>query len=112
MTKLSKSSIEVSSDAAARVQIARDWIQAYPADTEISVVARSIHSLQSEGKLNYFEPVATRPGFPIAVAKTLEELRMNEVEPDSLALLTRGGKDLAAIASLVEQELKESKLSD
>src|SRR5882724_4184816 len=162
--------IELSSYAAVRVQTARDWIQAYPTDTEILVIAhsaeaatdlhlgvvgaagawfgikrftlnglasrlaqhalvasgtapasnlsftavaaRAIHSLQSEGKLNYFEPVATRPGFPIAVAKTLEELRMNEVDPGSLARLTRGGKDLAAIASLVEQELKESKLSD
>ncbi|MBA3514774.1 MAG: exodeoxyribonuclease V subunit gamma [Pyrinomonadaceae bacterium] len=77
-----------------------------------AVVARAIHSLQSEGKLSYFEPVATRPGFPVAVAKTLEELRMNEVHPKSLARLARGGKDLAAIAGLVEQELKESKLSD
>lgn len=122
--------IEVSSDASKRVQIACDWIQAYPTDTEIlvvahsgeaasdlnlsvvsatgswfgikrftlntlasrlaqhalaasrtapasnlsftAVVARAIHSLQSEGKLNYFEPVTTRPGFPIAVATTLE----------------------------------------
>src|SRR6266850_7099823 len=160
--------IEASSDAATRITIARDWIQAYPADTEIlviahsveaaadlhlsvvsstgswfgikrftlnvlasrlaqhalaasatapasnlsftAVVARAIHSLQSKGKLNYFEPVATRPGFPIAVAKTLEELRMNEVDPPSLARLTRGGKDLAAIANVVEQELKESRL--
>ena len=77
-----------------------------------AVVARAIHSLQTESKLSYFAPVATSPGFPIAVAKTLEELRMNEVDPESLARLARGGKDLAAIASLVEQELKESKLSD
>ncbi len=166
-----------------RLQVARDWIQAYPADAEIlviahsteaaadlhlsvvssrgawfgikrftinvlasrlaknvlaasgtapasnlsftAVVARAIHSLQSDGKLNYFAPVATRPGFPIAVAKTLEELRMNESDParsfqagsplcvvESLARLARGGKDLSAIASLVDQELKESRLSD
>ena len=122
MTKLLKSSIEVSSHASVRVQTARDWIQAYPAAAEIlviahsaeaaadlhlsvassrgasfgikrftlnvlasrlaqhvlaasgtvpasnlsftAVVARAIHSLQSEDKLSYFEPVATRPGFP------------------------------------------------
>jgi ATP-dependent helicase/nuclease subunit B len=166
----SKPKIEVSSDAAGRLQTARDWILAYPADSEIlviahsaeaaadlhlkvvsstgswfgikrltlnvlasrlaqhslavsgsaptsalsftAVVARAIHSLQLEGELNYFEPVATRPGFPIAVAKTLEELRMNEVDPDSVARLARGGKDLAAIASLVNRELSEAKLSD
>ncbi|MGH9968608.1 MAG: PD-(D/E)XK nuclease family protein [Pyrinomonadaceae bacterium] len=162
--------IEISSDAATRLQIARDWIEAYPADTEIlvlahsaeaatdlhlgvvgakgalfgikrftlnvlasrlaqnalavsgsapasslsftAVVARAIHSLQSDGKLSYFEPVATRPGFPVAVAKTLEELRINEVDPESVACPERGVKDLAAIASLVEQELKAAKLSD
>jgi ATP-dependent helicase/nuclease subunit B len=162
--------IEVACDAAVRLKAARAWIQAYPQDTEIlviahsaeaannlhlsvvdakcawfgikrstlkslasrlaqhsmatggsapasslsftAVVARAIHSLRSEGKLSYFEPVATRPGFPVAVAKTLEELRMNEIDPESVAHLARGGKDLAAIASLVELELKHSKLSD
>ena len=162
--------IEVSADAANRVQFARDWIQSYPSDTEMlvvahsaeaatdlylgvisasgawfgvkrltlnglasrlaqhalaasgtapasnlsftAVVARAIHSLHSDGKLKYFGPVATRPGFPIAVAKTLEEIRMNEVEPESLARLTRGGKDLAAIADLVDQELTQARLSD
>ncbi|HET6892644.1 MAG TPA: hypothetical protein VFH31_16185, partial [Pyrinomonadaceae bacterium] len=77
-----------------------------------AVVARAIHSLKSDGTLSYFEPVATRPGFPVAVARTLEELRMNEVASESLALLGRGGRDLSAIASLVDQELRESKLAD
>ena len=153
-----------------RTQIASDWIQAYPTDSEIlvvahsgeastdlhlrvvratgawfgikrftlnflasrmaqhalvaagtapasnlsltAVVARAIHSLQSEGNLHYFEPVATRPGFPLAVARTLEELRMNEVDVESLARLARGGEDLAAIARVVDQELTNSRLSD
>jgi ATP-dependent helicase/nuclease subunit B len=77
-----------------------------------AVVARAIHSLHSDGKLNYFAPVATRPGFPVAVARTLEELRMNEVDAGALARMARGGKDLAAIATLVDQELNEAKLCD
>jgi ATP-dependent helicase/nuclease subunit B len=77
-----------------------------------AVVARAIHSLKAEGKLSYFEPVATRPGFPVAVARTLEELRMNEIGWESLAALGRGGGDLSAIASLVEQELRTSSLAD
>src|SRR5205814_1105990 len=60
----------------------------------------------------YFAPVATRPGFPVAVARTLEELRMNEVTADRLAKLERGGKDLAAIAALVDKELRQAKLND
>ena len=161
---------EVSSDAERRLQLAQEWIQSYPADTETlvvahsreaandlhlrvvqargaafgikrvtlnfiasrlsqrvlvesgtapatnltftAVVARAIHSLQSKGKLTYFAPVATKPGFPIAVARTLAELRMNEVDPESLSILTRGGKDLALIADRVDQELQAGKLSD
>lgn len=122
MVPISKKGVVVSSDAATRLQIARDWLEAYPSDTEvvilahspeaandfhlraasergawfgirrytlnglaarlahstlaqsgtasasslsfIAVVARAIHSLQSESKLTYFAPVATRPGFP------------------------------------------------
>jgi len=78
----------------------------------IAVVARAIHSLQSESKLKYFAPVATRPGFPVAVARTLEELRMNEVDVAAIARLARGGGDLAAIAQAVEHELEDSKLAD
>ena len=80
--------------------------------TFTAVVARAIHSLQSKSKLTYFAPVATKPGFPIAVAKTLAELRMNEVATEALARLSRGGKDLAAIAEQVDKELREGKLSD
>ncbi|PWT88365.1 MAG: PD-(D/E)XK nuclease family protein [Blastocatellia bacterium] len=80
--------------------------------TFTAVVARAIHSLQSTKKLTYFAPVATKPGFPIAVAKTLFELRMNQVPSESLARLTRGGRDLAAIAETVETELAAAKLSD
>ncbi len=166
----SKKRIVVSNDTAARLLLAVDWIQSYPADTEIvvlahspeaatdlhlravglkgsafgikrltlsavasrlaqpalavsskapasalsfaAVVARAIHTLKSEGKLSYFDPVAARPGFPVAVARTLEELRMNEVDPDSIGRLARGGQDLAAIVNLVNQELLESRLAD
>lgn len=78
----------------------------------IAVVARPIHSLQSEGKLTYFGPVATKPGFSVAVAHILEELRMNEVDVQAIARLARGGSDLAAIARAVKHELEISKPAD
>jgi ATP-dependent helicase/nuclease subunit B len=77
-----------------------------------AVVARAVHSLNAKSQLDYFAPVVLRPGFPIAVARTLGELRMNEVTPERLSQLSRGGKDLAAIAELVEEELETTKLSD
>lgn len=78
----------------------------------IAVAARAIHSLQLDGKLSYFAPVANRPGFPVAVGRTLEELRMNEVDVEAITRLARGGSDLATIARAVEHELDESKLAD
>jgi ATP-dependent helicase/nuclease subunit B len=77
-----------------------------------AVVARAIHTLLAEHKLNYFVPVANRPGFPIAIARTLEELRMNDVAINALKTLARGGKDLAEIAAAVEDELRSHNLSD
>jgi hypothetical protein len=41
MTKSARKGIEVSSDAAARLQTARNWVLAYPADTEILIIANS-----------------------------------------------------------------------
>lgn len=77
-----------------------------------AVVARAIHSLQSQAALTYFAPVATKPGFTIAVARTLAELRMNEIDSDALKNLSRGGVDLAAINDLVVEELNKANLSD
>lgn len=77
-----------------------------------AVVARAIHSLNAKSQLEYFAPVVVQPGFPIAVSRTLAELRMNNVESQRLATLTRGGKDLATIAGLVDAELGVAKLSD
>ncbi len=78
----------------------------------IAVVTRATHSVQLEGKLTYFAPVATRPGFPVAAAKTLVELRMNEVDVQTLERLARGGKDLSKIMRAAEDELERSKLAD
>src|SRR5262245_3425031 len=78
----------------------------------IAIVARAIHLLHARHRLDYFEPVAAKPGFPVAVARTLAELRMNEVDLSALSRLARGGKDLAAIASEVEHQLKVANLAD
>src|SRR5205814_8705145 len=35
-----------------------------------AIAARAVHVLRGEGRLAYFTPVADRPGFPLAVART------------------------------------------
>src|SRR5436190_177456 len=77
-----------------------------------ALTARAVHLLVSEEKLSYFAPVAKRPGFPRAVARTLDELRMNAVDIEAIRRLPRGGPDLAALAECVERELALAKLAD
>ena len=77
-----------------------------------AIAARSVHLLMSEGALSYFDRVATRPGFPAAIARTLEELRMNDGDAQAIAGLARGGADLAALAERTDLELSEAKLAD
>src|SRR5207245_1363512 len=42
-----------------------------------AVAARAVHLVLAERGLAYFTPVAHRPGFPLAVVRTLAELRPN-----------------------------------
>src|SRR5437773_5642890 len=77
-----------------------------------ALTARVVHLLVSEQKLSYFAPVARRPGFPRAVARTLNELRMNAVDIEAIRRLPRGGPDLAELAECVDRELALAKLAD
>src|SRR5436305_147179 len=77
-----------------------------------AVAARAVHLLRAEDALRYSAPVAGRPGFPAAVARTLEELRMNDVGPAALRRLGASGADLAALAERVQRELAAARLAD
>ncbi len=77
-----------------------------------ALVARSVNRLAQSGRLRYFEPIAQMPGFPRAVARTAEEMRMNRVSGESL----RGGNeqdvDLADILDELAGELAARRLAD
>jgi len=78
----------------------------------LAVAARAVHRLHAEGALGYFAPVADRPGFTPALARTLEELAMNRVPADKLRRLSHGGPDLAQLAEAVAGELARDGLAD
>ncbi|HKV40597.1 MAG TPA: hypothetical protein VJX67_15395, partial [Blastocatellia bacterium] len=76
----------------------------------IALVARAVHSLLAVNALSYYGrsgstgsqakddlPVAALPGFPIAAARTIEELRMNQVEAKRLRSIHPNGSDLAVL---------------
>ena len=62
-----------------------------------AVAARAAFETQRAGSLDYFGPVAATPGFPRALARTLQELRLAHVAADDLAALPLGGPDLSAL---------------
>src|SRR5262249_15372691 len=78
----------------------------------VATTARAVHLLASDSALNYFRKVADKPGFPLALSRTLDQLRMNRVPPDELALLPRSGPDLARLFVKVQSELEKSGLAD
>ncbi len=54
--------------------------------------------------LTYFSPVAGMPGFPRAVARTLDELQQAGVAPGALDTLEDVGPDLATLLEKVQEE--------
>jgi ATP-dependent helicase/nuclease subunit B len=62
-----------------------------------AVAARATFDARRDGDLAYFAPVSDAPGFPRALARTLQELRLAHVSGDALRALPLGGQDLATL---------------
>ncbi len=77
-----------------------------------AIAARSVHACRVEGSLHYFAPVADTPGFPRALARTLNELRLEGVSADRLTGAGTPGADLARLLECYEKELVERSLAD
>jgi CRISPR/Cas system-associated exonuclease Cas4 (RecB family) len=60
-----------------------------------AVAARTVFDATCDGSLRYFAPVAATPGFPRALARTLQELRLAGLGAGSLSSLVPAGPDLA-----------------
>jgi len=60
-----------------------------------AVAARAVFDAASDNALRYFTPVADAPGFPRALARTLEELSLAGVSASSLLTVSPGARDLA-----------------
>ncbi len=62
-----------------------------------AVAARAAFEAQHDGELSYFAQVASTPGFSRALARTINELALAQVQPNALRRLPLGGSDLAAL---------------
>jgi CRISPR/Cas system-associated exonuclease Cas4 (RecB family) len=63
-------------------------------------------------ELTYLKPVADFPGFPRALAATLEELRLNRITPTQLRSSGQSGPDLASLLAAYEAEVEDRRFAD
>ena len=77
-----------------------------------AVAARATFGADREAALDYFGPVARTPGFPRALARTLQELRLANVTADRLDRLPLGGKDLAALLERFDEQFAAASATD
>jgi ATP-dependent helicase/nuclease subunit B len=68
-----------------------------------ALAARIVHAADTAKRLPYFAPVAQTPGFARALAKTITELRLQNVNPPG---------DLGYLLALYEQELAARSVAD
>ena len=62
-----------------------------------AVAARALFDASRAGALSYFAPVANAPGFPRALARTLEEVSLAMVPAAAIRGVGAGGGDLSAL---------------
>jgi ATP-dependent helicase/nuclease subunit B len=77
-----------------------------------AVAARATFEAHQGGELTYFAPVASTPGFPRALARTISELALARVRPTSLRRLPLGGPDLAALMERFDAQFAAAAVSD
>jgi hypothetical protein len=90
-----------------------------------AIAARAVFDAKAAGELEYFAPVASMPGFPKALARTVHELRLAQIDPGALTRIrpdsgadaaspaeTQGLGDLGRLLARVEDQLARASVDD
>ena len=77
-----------------------------------AVAARAAFDATRDHALSYFGPVAAMPGFPRALARTLQEIRLANIASDRLVTLPLGGGDLAQLLDRFEEQFAAASAID
>ncbi|HEY2380827.1 MAG TPA: PD-(D/E)XK nuclease family protein [Terriglobia bacterium] len=77
-----------------------------------ALAARAVHECRSSGQLTWFDPVATTPGFFRALASTISELRLNNMDPGKVRGVLPSGPDLANLLDQFDRSLKDTDVAD
>ena len=88
--------------------LARDRVAPTTALGMQAVAARALFDATADGSLTYFAPVASMPGFPRALARTLEELALAGVSAAALRPIAPVGRDLADLYERFEEQFESA----
>jgi CRISPR/Cas system-associated exonuclease Cas4 (RecB family) len=89
-----------------------------------ATAARAVFDAVAAGDLHYFAPVATLPGFPKALARTVHELRLAGITPEELGRSARSrppaaesstsaaSADIGRLLAHVEEQLEQAAVTD
>ena len=77
-----------------------------------AVAARVAFEARQADDLDYFAPVARTPGFPRALARTIQELSLARVGSRPLQQLPLGGEDLARLLALFDRQFAAAHATD
>jgi len=77
-----------------------------------AVAARALFDADIDKALTYFAPVAAMPGFPRALARTLEELALAMVTPAGVRPVPDIGPDLAQLFERVDEQFQSASAVD
>jgi CRISPR/Cas system-associated exonuclease Cas4 (RecB family) len=77
-----------------------------------ALAARAVFEARGQADLAYFEPVASTPGFPRALTRTLHELRLAQVPAEQLAGGGAAEQDMARLMTRVEDARDQAAIED
>src|SRR6185503_12306289 len=92
--------------------LARDRLSPTTALGAQAVAARALFDAATDKSLSYFAPVAATPGFPRALARTLEELAMALTVPAAVRPLPEIGADLAQLYERFDAQFQATSAVD
>jgi len=96
----------------ARNELAKRGLAPLTATGADAIALRSVFELRSRNGLEYFKPVADKPGFAVAVGNTIRELRASGIEPGGLEVLGPRGRDLGELMTEYLARLAAAGLAD
>jgi CRISPR/Cas system-associated exonuclease Cas4 (RecB family) len=92
--------------------LARERLTATTALGVQAVSARALFEAAHAGELAYFRPVWAMPGFPRALARTLEELALGGVSAAAVAGTSDGGPDLSRLLMRFDEQFEAASAVD